>query len=488
MEKTLNTINRRSFLKSGAVLAAGVSLRSRAAHAGRPPNVLFIICDQMRGDAMSCLGHPVARTPNLDKLAAKSVLFENAFANNPVCAPSRVTLFTGLYPHQHGKLTNKFGPFIDSLDNTMLGFFRGLGYKLGWVGKNHTLKKGLPAALDFADIRSREPFRAYNKFVPPFWHSDAYWPENQCHPYINTEAAIQFIKQNKETPFFLHVSYFDPHPPYMAAARYSSRYCSANIPLPAYVPPENLSPRLAEQARALHYDRISDADLKETMRFYYAAIEGGVDAQVGRLLKTLHEQNLADDTIIVFTADHGDFMGEFRMVRKGPFLYDALLHIPLIIHAPGRMQPGRRLQNLAQHVDVYPTLMDLAAGQKRDDLPGRSLAPLLQQDAADDEDFAVYASSAYSDLPSDYWQHPELAYQPNSDVPFHSRVQKLTWKAEQRTIMVRTARWKYIRNESRPPELYDMQSGREQMNVAGDNAHQAVESTLRHMVEKQWPW
>ena len=168
-----NTLNRRDFIKKTVATSAAavVTFNAPSILKGRssssPPNVVFIICDQMRSDALSCLGHPNARTPNLDKMAAAGALCENYFANNPVCLPSRITLFSGLYPHQHGSLANKGGKLINTLSGSMLGHFRRRGYRTGWVGKNHTYSKKVLESLDSCSIRSRESFRAYSKFVPP---------------------------------------------------------------------------------------------------------------------------------------------------------------------------------------------------------------------------------------------------------------------------------------------------------------------------------
>ena len=230
------TFKRRVFLEKTVktTIAAAATFNTsqilRARSSGSPPNVVFIICDQMRYDALSCLGHPNAHTPNLDKMAAAGVLCENFFVNNPVCVPSRITLFNGLYPHQHGSLANKGSKKIDSLTDSLLGYFKQRGYRIGWVGKNHTYSKAALQDLDFCSIRAREPFRAYSKFVPPYWHSDTLWPEEKCHPRMNTNEAVTFINSAKKNePFFLHVSYFDPHPPYMAPSEYTSKYSSKEI-------------------------------------------------------------------------------------------------------------------------------------------------------------------------------------------------------------------------------------------------------------------
>jgi arylsulfatase A-like enzyme len=486
---------RRTFLRHSAVGVAGAFL-SRGAAAGiegpaSPPNIIMITCDQMRGDAMGCMGNPNARTPHLDALAAGGVLFKNWFVNNPVCVPSRMSVFSGLHPAQHGRLANVGESFLPGLEGTLLGYLRGRDYRLGWVGKDHTYEKGvLKRELDYVRIRSREPFRKYSAYVPPWWHSDFFGPEETSHGRLNTKESVDFLQgETGEVPFFLHVSYFDPHPPYMAPATYSSRYASRDMKLPDYVTPERLSGRLALHQRALRYDRVSDGDLTETLRYYHASVEYGVDAQVGELMAALKASPHADNTIVIFTADHGDFMGHHRMVRKGMFLYDALLHVPMIWYGPKYFAGGLTTDSLGQGVDIFPTLADLCGGGGPDMLAGRSVLDVLRGVDDGEEERAVYASAAYSDLPAGYFDDPEPRYDLESGKPFHSRVQDHTWQPEQRTVMVRTKAWKLILNESQPAELYHMADGRvEQENVAGRAEHADIQKNLEEKARAHWQW
>ena len=363
--------SRRTFFKQSGSAALGASAAAAPALQGSrapdaPPNVVFIFCDQMRGDCISGLGHPNARTPHLDRMAREGVLFDNCFVNSPVCVPSRKSVFSGRYPHEHGSLTNQGRPFL-SWPDTLCEHFQQRGYRTGWVGKNHTYKKSALDKLDTASIRAREPFRAYNGFVPPNWHTDVYWPEEDCYPQVNSDQAIDFIRKSKDEPFFLHVSYFDPHPPYMAPADFTSRYISANMRLPVYVAPGALSERLEEFATTMGQDHMTRADMTETMRYYYAQIEWGVGRQVGRILSALEQQGLAENTIVLFTSDHGDFMGTHRMVRKGMFLYDSLLHVPMIWWAPGRLAKGEPDQ---RYCPRYRHFSNAGGRQRRQAQPG----------------------------------------------------------------------------------------------------------------------
>ena len=452
------------------------------------PNIVFIIADQMRGDALGSQGHPNVHTPNLDAMADEGVLFKNFFVNNPVCAPSRMSFFTSLYPPQHGKITNTNGELIQSLDQSMFGYFKERGYRIGWFGKNHhSHAKPLMAELDTVKGRNKETFRSYNKFVPPHWHSDFPWPKEDTYAPMTTQDGIHFIQQAKEgQPFFLYLSYLDPHPPYMAPAEYTSKYCSGDMELPPFVHPSRLSPRLEEEYRLRRYDKLTEADLKETMRYYYAAIEWGVDYQVGKVLQALRDQGIMDNTIVVFSSDHGDFMGEYHMVRKGMFLYDALLHVPFIWYAPGIISKGIESEVMAQSVDLYPTLAELSGGEIPEGLSGRSLKSFLVGEKQDDEDeVAVYAFTAYNDLPKDYFDDPEPYYNPESDEPFHYRVQHLTWEGKYQTSMIRTRDWKLILSETRSPELYHMNGGwTEKENVADDPAFADILTSLKAKLEK----
>ncbi len=478
---------RRQFISAAAAAAAPAFLTGQAAD--RPLNVLSIVCDQMRGDCMSFLGHPNVRTPNLDRLAAQGVTFERAFVNNPVCVPSRKSCFSGRFPHEHGSLTNRQKGFLD-WDDSLLGHFDRAGYRTGWSGKNHTYNNEALERLDFRSIRSREPFRAYNGTVPPHWHGDVYWPEEDCYPAVNTRAALEFLdgSQGNSDPFFLHVSYFDPHPPYMAPAEFSSRYCADEMRFPASVRAADLSERLEEFRHGFGMDRVADADFLETMRYYYAQIEWGVDKQVGRLLRALEERGMAENTVVVFTSDHGDFMGSHGLVRKGMFLYDALLHVPLIFRVPGGAR-GARSKAFAQHTELFPTLADLANAPvpASIDLPGRSLRPFLEGADAEPRQ-TMFTSGGYAEL-TETELNPPLNPKDVDGEPRHSQVLDRNMEPEHRTAMVRTDEWKLVMTETRGPELYRMNdSVTESRNLAREKAHAGVRRKLERQLSGWWKW
>jgi choline-sulfatase len=451
--------------------------------------VVLLICDQMRGDALGFLGSPNARTPHLDRLAADGVSFDNYFVNNPVCMPSRKSIFSGWYPHQHGSLTNSPNKPME-VAGSMVDYFKRRGYRLGYIGKNHAYAdSALISVLDHAGIRDREPFRAYNRYVPPEWHCDTYWPAEECYAWRNTDEALEFIgRTHDRDPFFLTVSYFDPHPPYMAPSEFTSRYHSDQMKIPPYIPPSALGGRLDDYCRAMKFDRITDADLTETMRYYYASIEGMVDHQVGRIIKVLSSRGLLDDTVVLFTSDHGDFMGQHRAVRKAMFLYDALLHVPMIWHVPGLTGRGRRLQALAQGIDIFPTLVDLTGGKPNGDLPGRSLKPLFEGKSLLDGRDEIYTSAGYGEWPRELIETNRLRGA-DPAVPLHTLVEDGSDQPQYRQSMIRTREWKILLSESRPPEFYQMNGGWvERKNLAGDKEYAGVRNTLESRLTRWWQW
>ena len=454
-------MSRRQFVSNAGKAVVGASFLPYIGNAktiDNPPNIIFVICDQMRGDAISAMGNRNARTPVMDSMSKNGVMMRNNFSNNSVCLPSRVSMFSGRYPHETGIINNSHKGEWLKFNNSLPWYLKQAGYRTGYVGKNHTFINSELANFDKANIRDREECRAYSKYVPPQWHTDIFWPDEDCHPRKNTNDAIEFINQNSPgQPFFLCVSYFDPHPPYMAPSEYTSRYCSANIELPEYVDPSKLGIRIANQQRALRYDKISESELKETLRYYHATVEWGVDYQLGRIIKYLEEKGIANNTIMVFTSDHGDFMGHHHMVRKGMFLYDALLHVPMIWYAPGNIRQGLAIDSMTQNVDIFPTLLDFAGIEIPGHLSGRSLKNILQGKPDKNDNSDVFAYASYSDLPESYWDNPEPYFNPKSEVPFHTRIENLTWQDDKHTAMIRDRNWKLILSETHEPELYNME-------------------------------
>ncbi len=469
-------IGRRPFL------ALGAAPFTRARAATDAPNVLLIICDQMRADALGCLGNPNAHTPNLDRLASEGVLFERCTAANPVCVPSRKSLFTGLFPHRHGSLTNDHDKFL-TLEGTLPGYFRSRGYKTGYFGKNHAFRTDAIEQLDAVAERTREKFRAYTPNVTPWWHAAVPWPETECYPHRNTEDALRFLAGVKPGErFFATVSYFDPHPPYFAPPRHLAKIDAASVALPRASAPGALSPRLEQFSRAMGYEKMTAAEIRETIRHYHAAVDWGVDEQVGRIMAALRASRHADSTVVIFVSDHGDFMGNYHMVRKGMFLYEALLHVPMIWWSPGRIAAGLRTAAPVQLVDLFPTLVELTGGKPPANTGGVSAKPLLAG-AREGIRKTVYASAGYGEIDLAEIQRGE-----GKDA-LHSRVFSQHLQATHKTAMIREGDWKLILNETGTPELYRLAgSAHETRNVVEEKANAGRRRELENKLRRWWAW
>ena len=214
----------------------------------------------------------------------------------------------------------------------------------------------------------------------------------------------------------------------------------------------------------------------------------GVDQQVGRLLQALDERGLTESTVVVFTSDHGDFMGSYGLVRKGMLLYDALLHAPLIWYAPGRIPAGLRTKAQAQHTDLFPTFADYAGISTRGlDLPGRSLKPLIEG-GRDDPRRTVFTSAGYDELTTIQTNIP-LDPGKEAATPRHSMVMNHNMGMRYKTAMARTPEWKLVMTETRGPELYAMNGGVvERKNVAHAKEHAGIRRQLEQELSGFWPW
>ncbi|HEO70870.1 MAG TPA: DUF4976 domain-containing protein [Candidatus Hydrogenedentes bacterium] len=336
------------------------------------PNILLIFVDQMRADMLGCMGNPVARTPNLDGLATQGALFTNAVANCPVCTPSRAMLLTGKHPLSNRTLVNDLPMPTDQA--FVAEAFRDAGYQTGYIGKWHL--DGIPRT----------------KFTPPGKRRagfDSYWAAYNCHhdylnpkyyldedklltpegyePTIQTDLAIDFMKSSKDAPFFLVLAWGPPHAPYhLVGEEYRALY-----------DPETMTYR--PNCQNVNQREYCD---------YYAQV-AALDVEVGRLMAYLGEHGLADDTLVVFTADHGDMMySHGRTKKQQP--WEESIHIPLLMHGPIPAKPGMRSGILFGMADMAPTLLNLAGIDAPAEMEGLDLCAAIRGDAPGYESQPIY--------------------------------------------------------------------------------------------------
>jgi arylsulfatase len=371
------------------------------------PNILFITTDHLRYDTLGFTGDPVIRTPVIDSLAARSMSFTQCFVQSPVCHPSRATLMTGRYPCHHGVRWN----FSDLNENelTLVEHLKTNGYTTACIGKYHLDQKRFEKHLDYREAGSIRNMDADNPFVryveakgyeyrtgfalPEFRERLGAVPQpdqpEDCHldAYVAMRAR-QYLKQaDPGSPFFLWLGFYGPHHPYVPSGRFATMYSPEAVP-GFHTSEDDLKQKPVEYAlylQAENHKFYPFADASETTRrdmkaAYYGTVSQ-IDWSLGLVLDALREAGLEQRTLIVFTSDHGEFLGDHGIPFKAPFLLDCMLHVPCLIHVPGRPSQASRSDELTESVDLFPTLCDLCGCDTPKCVQGRSLAPLLDAEA-----------------------------------------------------------------------------------------------------------
>ena len=364
------------------------------------PNILLICTDQQRFDALAAAGNTEIDTPHCDRLAADGAMFTNCYVQAPVCAPSRASLMSGLYLSNHGLYAN--GVQLPDSVRLLPAALADAGYDCGLVGKWH-----LDACHAGRTEQRPDGFRVWQWAHDPYpgssenayhrWlqlaHPDVYEtvlgkdrdsrprtagvagspidvvPTEAHYSHWVGEETIRYLVGSRpaEQPFFFVANFFDPHHSFGAPKEYVDRYRADQLSRPNTVPGEldTKPPIFAEASRESYaghapgYLDYSAAELQEIKANYYAMVSL-VDDEVGRILTTLNDQGLADNTVVIFTSDHGELLGDHQLMLKGPMLYDCAIKVPLLINWPGRISAGTRIDELVQWIDLTATITELA--------------------------------------------------------------------------------------------------------------------------------
>jgi arylsulfatase A-like enzyme len=485
---------------------------------GSVRNLLFIMCDQLRADYLSCNGHPTLETPHIDALAARGVNFTRAYCQSPVCGPSRMSFYTGRYMFSHGANWNNVPLSVGEW--TMGDYLRPLGLRTTLVGKTHMSAdtEGM-ARLHIApdsDLgvlvgqcgfepyerddglhphQIADPNLAYNRYL----RSRGYAGDNPWQDFANsvegpngevlsgwymrhatlparvaeedsetaymTHRAMDFIRETGATPWCLHLSYIKPHWPYIAPNPYRDMYGPDQVIPPNRQAHERDEPHPVVAAFMNHEEsrNFQRDEVRHGVIPAYMALVKQIDDHIGRLMRFLQEQGRLDDTLIVFTSDHGDYLGDHWLGEKELFLEESA-RIPMIVYDPDAAADATRGtadDRLVEAIDVLPTfLAALGAEPAAQRIEGRSLLPLLRPNGAN----VSWREAAFSEL--DYAFRParlELGLAPH----------------ESRAFMMRTADWKYIHYEHFRPQLFHLQADPQELQDLGASAeHAAVRAEL----------
>ncbi|MBS0204978.1 MAG: sulfatase [Planctomycetes bacterium] len=389
-----------------AVLAM---LGSAVSAADRKPNVLFLISDDLN-NMLGCYGDPLVKTPNIDRLAARGVRFDRAYCSFPLCGPSRNALLTGLYPNSTGVLANAqiFRQTIPS-QQSMPQAFRNAGYFAARIGKlyHYNVPRSIgtnghddpgswelelnPAGVD----RLEEEPHIFSLTPGQFggtlsWYASPQGDAQHTDGLMAEDAewVLERCAKHKDRPFFLAVGYFRPHTPYMSPQAYFDLYPAQKMPVvqgvrddQADIPPPGLASYKKEQ------DKLTDDLRRQCRQAYYASISF-MDAQVGRVIAALDRLGLADNTIIVFTSDHGYHMGEHGLWQKMS-LFEESSRVPLLVVAPGVTPKSAVAAAPVSHIDLFPTLAELCGVKTPSNLQGQSLVPMLKDQTVVGRNWAI---------------------------------------------------------------------------------------------------
>ena len=456
-----------------AVVVAGAVTPALAQQTppARRTNVLLIMADDLNND-MGTFGHPMVKTPHLDRLAARGVRFDRAYNQFPLCSPSRVSMMTGLRPDTTRiyELQTHFRTTIPDVVTLPQAFKRN-GYVAARVGKIYHYgnpgqigTSGLddPASWDtFVNPRGidKDEESVLTNLLPnrglgstlAFYASPA--PDEEHTDGKVASETIALLEKHKGEPFFIAAGFYRPHCPYIAPKKYFDMYPLDRISLPRFTPEQIAElPQPALWTRPPNWD-VPEDGLRKSIQAYYASISF-LDAQVGRLLDALERLKLADNTIVVFVSDHGYHLGELGQWMKMS-LFERSAKNPLIVAGPGvRRGVSTRIVEL---VDLYPTLAQMAGVAPPAGLHGASLVPLLKN-------------------PRATWTRPAFTQVTRGNME----------KAGFMGYSVRTERWRYIEWEEgkRGMQLYDETADPQELkNLAADPKHAAVVAEMQQLLK-----
>lgn len=459
-------------------------------------NLLFITTDQWRGECLSALNHPTVRTPHLDALADDGVLFSNHFAQCTPCGPSRASLYTGMYLQNHRSLQN--GVPLDARHTNIALEMRKLGYDPALLGYTDTTPDPRlysprdPALTTYEGVLPgfSQVLAMFSLIFPEPW---ANWleeqgytlPENLRDLYYTppcyakehsdtafmTDKALQFIRRPGKNPWFLHLSYLRPHPPYLAPEPYNNMYHPDDVP--GFKSASSLEEEAAQHPylafllnlnmtrgnyRAEKYPR--DEQAMRQLRAIYYGLMTEVDDHIGRIVNMLKETGQYDNTVIVFVSDHGDQLWDHHLLGKGAY-FDDCFSVPLIIRAPGESMNntrGRIESAFTENIDVLPTVLELFGADIPAQCDGCSLVPFLQ-----------------SETPQ-RWRteaHWEVDFRYMDDYPGVSPDKELGIDFEACSFnVIRDERYKYVHFAAMPPLLFDLKNDPNELhNLAEDPAY-----------------
>jgi choline-sulfatase len=434
-------MTRRAFVRAGGGAVTGPYVTSGQS---RQLNLLFIMSDQHQRESSGCYGAREVRTPNIDDIAFRGVRFERAYCQAPVCVPARGSIITGQYPHAHG--ARILADPLPEGARTIAHFFRERGYVTGAIGKMHFVdesrRHGFHHRLYEADFQrtltgeEREQLRRDQGGAAGVDGRPSRLPARFFQDNYYAAETVSFLRENRNRPFCLWSSFFMPHTPLVPMQQFYDLYAPSMLTLPPRAADALTSGFEGHLIRARErgwYDQTED-QLRRSLAGYYGNISQ-MDACVGRVYDALRELGLEKNTVVVYTSDHGEMAGAHRMWTKHN-MFEQSVATPLIISMPDRMRSGTARRELVEHIDLFPTLVELCGHRAPRTIHGRSFAPLVQNRRYTEREF-VY---------SEYYFCHNVFTRDNRYV------------GKPPILMVRTDRWKLNYLSWSRSELFDLQN------------------------------
>ena len=472
-ETAVGTLDRRQFLQAGVAAAAGTAFPAAAAAAaappppGKQPNLVFLYTEGQRWDCLSISGHPLLKTPNMDRIGREGARFQNAFCTNALCAPARAAAMTGMWSRSTGALDNKGAHIPLPTDiHVFTDSLRDAGYETCIVGKVH-IRNGLKERFWDYYLGVNAPVTNYYKPVMAEGKNGTIgepqvWDEGYCDDFV-TDRVLDWLEKPRDKPFALLLWYQTPHAPFFRPRRHLDLFNGVDIPKPATFDddlkgyPGKPKPfRIADNKIGTMDTSDAVRSLEELCKDYYAGLMA-IDENVGRVFKHLDDHKIMDDTAIIHSSDHGYLLGEWRLFDKR-LMHEPSIRVPMMIRYPRRLQAGTVHQDMVLDVDIAPTVHDLLGLPIPKQYQGRSMLDAINRKGAPWRQDWLY----------DYYEYPGA-----ENVAPHRGV--------------RTATHKLIHWYTQTPEefeLYDLAADPLEMhNLYGDPQHAAVQAELKRRIQ-----
>ena len=487
-------------------------------------NILFIMADQLRWDYLSCYGHPHLKTPNIDSLAKKGVMFNSAYVQAPVCGPSRASYYTGRTVFSHGSTWNQVPLPIGEL--TIGDYLRKSGIRTGVVGKTHMrpdtegmnrlgISKNTEIGLIVSEpgfdpyerddglhpnnhIKNSEKKLSYNEWLNKLgYDGDNPWdswansaegengeilsgwrlrnsnkpariPEKHSETAFMTNRAMEFIEESNDKPWFLHLSYIKPHWPYMAPAPYHNMFSSNQFhPVQRIDAEKEINHPVYKAFMENSISKTFSRDeVRDTVLAGYMGLIKQIDDNLGRLFKFLEDSKKMQDTMIVFTSDHGDYHGDHWLGEKELF-HEQIVRVPMIIYDPSSLansNRGIKETRFIEAIDLLPTFLDaVESSESKHRLEGQSLIPILRG-----EKISNWKESVFSEIDYSFNEARKILNLGASDA---------------RAYMIRNNKWKYIYYKGFPAQLFDIKNDPEEFKDLGQlEEYSKVREEMKEML------